>query len=147
MSVSGDDRSAECNGPARFRLQDLASDGLHLLVLSGELDLLSAPDLEDTVRRLCVEEATGIVLDLRRVTFMDSWGLRAMLSTQKLCAAHSCELSLTPGPEHVQSLFHMTGLLERLPFQTAEQPPRLPHDAILPKLFAAADAEDVKDRP
>lgn len=113
-------------------------------MLSGELDLLSAPDLEDTVRHLCVAGAAGIVLDLRRITFMDSRGLRAMLSTQNLCATQSCEFSLIPGPEHVQSLFQMTGLLERLPFQAAEPPPRLPQDAILPKLFAAA--EDDQDR-
>jgi anti-sigma B factor antagonist len=134
-----DGQPAESGGLRRLQVQDLNQDGKHILVLSGEVDMLVAPDLKASLRRLCVEGTTEIVLDLSKVTFMDSMGLRATLSAQRLCAEHDYKFSLIPGPPHVQSLFDLTGLAEHLPFQGDEQRVPLPSDAILPKLFTPAD--------
>ena len=142
MSIANDGRSAERRDSPRLELREVANDGNHTLLLSGEVDLLTAPELEEAIRRLCVDGTTGIVLDLRKVTFMDSSGLRAMLSAHRLCRQHRYELSVIPGPRQVQSLFQMTGLLELLPFQGDGSGAGLSRDAILPKLFAPLDADD-----
>jgi anti-sigma B factor antagonist len=136
MPVHSDDQSARGDQSSRFQLRELASEGTRTLLLSGEVDLLAAPDLEAAVGRLCVEGTVEIVLDLSRVSFMDSTGLRATLSARELCDSRGYRFSLVPGPPQVQSLFDLTGLTELLPFQASEPSPPLPDDAILPKLFA-----------
>jgi len=122
----------------RFQLHDLADGGEHTLALTGEVDIVAAPAVEEAVSRLCVEGTTRIVLDLSDVTFIDSTGLRAMLAADGLCRQHRCEFSLVPGPAQVQSLFEMTGVAGLLPFQSVERP-KLASDALLPKLFTPAE--------
>lgn len=49
-------------------------------VVSGEVDLLTEPDLVGKVAEVMVGPGvTSVVIDLRDVTFMDSSGLRALL--------------------------------------------------------------------
>ena len=55
----------------------------HRLVLDGELDLAAAYDLETALSRLCGEGP--IELDLRKVTFMDSMGMRSLLTARDMC--------------------------------------------------------------
>jgi anti-anti-sigma factor len=129
----------------RFHLQYLVDGGEHTLVLTGEVDMVAAPEVEEAVRRLCVEGTTRIVLDLREITFIDSTGLRAMLTADGLCRQHRCELSLIPGSEQVQGLFEMTGVARLLPFQSVERPQLAP-DALLPKLFTPAERGAGEDK-
>jgi anti-anti-sigma factor len=89
----------------------------HTLVLAGELDLATAPELDAKTEQACANGAGELVLDLRELAFIDSTGLRAILRAQEHCEAHRCELFLTPGPPAVQRLFELTGLLERLAFR------------------------------
>jgi anti-sigma B factor antagonist len=108
--------------------------------LSGELDMLVAPDLEDAVRHLCDEDAAELVLDLRNLTFMDSRGLRSTLIAHELCRQSGYKFAVVPGPRQVQALFELTGLAERLPFQTDQQPPTPSQEGLLPRLFAPAES-------
>jgi anti-anti-sigma factor len=103
--------------PEPFQVRDSVDGDCHLLVLSGELDLLAAPQLEDKLVRLFAEATTGLVLDLRSVTFMDSSGLRAILVAKELTDEHRCSFSVIPGPPSVQRLFEVTALLDILPFE------------------------------
>jgi anti-sigma B factor antagonist len=88
----------------------------HTVVLAGELDLATAPELEQMSEQLCANGARELVLDLQGLEFIDSTGLSAILRVSERCEAYRCTLYLTPGPPKVQRLFELTGLLERLPF-------------------------------
>jgi anti-sigma B factor antagonist len=105
-------------GETSFELKTVVSADRRTLVLSGEIDLLVSPQLEEAIRRLCAEGAGEIVLDLRRVTFMDSTALRATVAVHDLCKGHGCAFSVIPGPTQIQTLFELTGLAASLPFQT-----------------------------
>jgi anti-anti-sigma factor len=100
--------------------------GAHRLLLRGELDLASAWNLEEVVARLCIEGAREIVLDIGELDFIDSTGLRAILTSRAVCAESNCALSLAPAPEQVppqvRRLFQVTGLIERLPFAAPRKP-------------------------
>jgi anti-anti-sigma factor len=102
----------------KFQLQDVVCDGEHTLVLSGELDLNSAPLLGVTLRLICAEPATsGVVLDLSRLTFMDSTGIHAVLLAKDLSAEHGSEFFVVPGEAQVKRLMQITGLLATLPIR------------------------------
>lgn len=87
----------------------------HRVHMSGDLDAATAPRLEQVVERR-VAAASEIVLDLHDVSFMDSTGLRAILTCKELCRRNDCAFALTHGPAQVQRLFETCGLIERLPF-------------------------------
>jgi anti-sigma B factor antagonist len=107
-------------GPRSFEVQDVVSGGRHRLVLTGELDLAPAAELEATLLRLCADGTKEIALDLSKLRFMGSIGLRLMLLARELCEEHGYEFQLIAGPANIQRVFEMTGLLEVLPFQTGD---------------------------
>lgn len=125
--------------PAPFQMQSVASGARRTLALTGEIDMLVAPELEEAIRHLCDEQASELVLDLRKVTFMDSTGLRATITAHQLCKQAGRGFAVVPAPGQVQSLFELTGLAELLPLQTDGEQWPLPQDGILPPLFASAD--------
>jgi anti-anti-sigma factor len=50
-----------------------------------------------TLRLIAAEPATrAVVLDLSRLTFMDSTGIHAVLLTKQLCAEHGCGFFVVP---------------------------------------------------
>jgi stage II sporulation protein AA (anti-sigma F factor antagonist) len=58
----------------------------HVLSISGELDVVSVPDVLDLVPGL-VADAAGVVVDLREVSFLDSSGVRLLHRLAHSCAA------------------------------------------------------------
>jgi anti-sigma B factor antagonist len=114
---------------------DQRSDGdRHTLVLTGELDMATAPELEQHAQRVCSERANELVLDLTRLDFVDSAGLNALLRVRATCEDSRCDFLLTPGTRPVQRLFEVTRVIDRLPFrghgkrerQPSEQPEASP---------------------
>ncbi len=104
------------DGGPQLELHDHASGFRHVLVLSGELDMASSPALEEAVRGICTGPTEALTVDLSRLTFMDSTGLRVVLLAKELCEGHGCEFLVITGPPQIQRLFEVTGILERLPF-------------------------------
>jgi anti-sigma B factor antagonist len=101
-----------------FELYEQSGLAQCTLVLSGELDLACAPTLDAALERACTDQVKTLTLDLSKLTFMDSTGLRAILLADDLCERHDCKLVVIPGTAQIQRLFEVTGLLERLPFQS-----------------------------
>ena len=93
----------------------------HTLLLTGELDIASAPELEGKAQELCAQSATELVLDLSQLEFIDSAGLNAILRVRALCEEHMCEFCLTPGARPVQRLFEITRLIDKLPFRRSRR--------------------------
>ena len=93
-------------------------DGVRL-DLSGELDLASAAEFERALERTLRARPARIVLDLSNLSFLDSCGLRVLLTAQRACEEADCALALIAG-DPARRLFELTGVAERLPL--AEQP-------------------------
>lgn len=71
-------------------------DDRRTLVLTGELDLGSAPTFEDTIVNACADGASELVLDLSQLEFIDATGLEAVLSARTVCARRGCAVLLNP---------------------------------------------------
>jgi anti-sigma B factor antagonist len=85
-----------------------------LIVVSGELDIASAPELEQALDQVRPELTKLVVVDLRELQFMDSTGLSIIVRAHQRLAEHGCELTLTEGPPQVQRLLDLTGVADRL---------------------------------
>ena len=112
-----------CAG-AVFDIRQEDREGRYRLVLTGELDMAGAEQLEVAVARLCTAGALEIELDLRELTFIDSQGLRAIIAAREACDAHHGEFFLIRGDHPSQQrLFEVTGLLDVLPWRDPGQAP------------------------
>ena len=93
-----------------------------VLRLSGELDLATIADAEDALARTESEGRGGITLDLRYLAFIDSTGLRFILSTHARAVEQDRPFAIVRGPDVVHRVFVLTRLDERLPFAEAADP-------------------------
>jgi anti-sigma B factor antagonist len=93
-----------------FHVEALSSDSVHRVVLRGELDLVGAPVLVNRVHEVCRRPTRAIRLDLRRLSFMDSSGLHAVLDVRELCARNDWGFSILGGSPSVRRLFEVSGL-------------------------------------
>jgi anti-sigma B factor antagonist len=89
-------------------------DGGARVALKGELDIATAPRLEEEVRRLETEGHKLIVIDLRGLEFMDSSGLRALLAADTRARERSARLVIVRGDDRIQRVLRITRLDERL---------------------------------
>ena len=84
------------------------------LALAGEFDLSNATQVEDALKEIESERPSLLVLDLRGLTFMDSTGLRVMVSADARARDDSRRLAVVQGPESVHRVFRITGLDDHL---------------------------------
>jgi len=83
-------------------------------VLRGELDISTAPRLEDELKRIEASGPAILALDLSKLDFMDSTGLRLVLSADARAREAGRRFVLVRGNEMVQRVLRVTRLDERL---------------------------------
>jgi anti-sigma B factor antagonist len=90
-----------------------------VVMLDGELDMASAPLLQSTLEGAALATDTTMVLDLQALQFIDSTGLRAILSLRERCRDRAQQFAVTRGSPQVQRLLDITGVSEHLQTLTA----------------------------
>jgi anti-sigma B factor antagonist len=65
--------------PEEFSISAADLDGRAHLTLRGELDLATAPELEQLVNER-IDSSQDVVIDLRGLEFMDSSGIRVLVA-------------------------------------------------------------------
>jgi anti-anti-sigma factor len=90
--------------------------------LCGEFDLAAVEAVETTLVPLERRFRT-VILDLREVTFLDSTGLRAIVSADSRSRKNGFDLKIVRGSEDVQKLLYLAGLDKILPLIDADELP------------------------
>jgi anti-anti-sigma factor len=86
-----------------------------ILEVAGELDSGTCQQLLDHFERLVAGASTRqLTLDLRRVSFIDSAGIRALILIQRAASQGALSLAVLPPPSPVLELLKLTGVAERL---------------------------------
>jgi anti-anti-sigma factor len=88
--------------------------GLVHVALRGELDLSTVGKVQDELRRVEAGAPPVVVLDLSKLTFLDSTGLRCVVTADERARDAGRRLVVVRGPEPVQRVFAITRLEERL---------------------------------
>jgi anti-sigma B factor antagonist len=99
---------------SEFRVDVRTERGATVIAVSGELDLASSPILEERLEQVFGSDSTSVILDLRRLDFMDSTGLSVLIKAHQSAEEASQRLYLVKGPPQVQRLLNLTGVGERL---------------------------------
>ena len=106
-------------GTSRFGFLEIRSepsDDEHVIALAGELDLHGAERVTQALHGAEATDARRIVLDLSRLEFIDSNGIRLIIEADARSRMNGNRLVLIRGPQPVQRVFEMTGIAERMPF-------------------------------
>ncbi|HTZ62749.1 MAG TPA: STAS domain-containing protein [Solirubrobacteraceae bacterium] len=85
-----------------------------VLELDGELDMVNSPLLRDACAGSDVAGSATLVLDLRRLSFIDSTGLKAIFSARNESRRRGQQFAVTPGSQQVERLLSVTRLGEHL---------------------------------
>lgn len=95
-------------------------DGWVRIVVEGELAIISADALELAVERELLAHR-HVLLDLSRIDFIDSTGLRAMTTLVRTAKASGRKLRLSSElPPHARRLMEIVGLLPFVPIDGDE---------------------------
>jgi anti-anti-sigma factor len=91
-----------------FQARTESQNGMTSIALGGELDMETAPVLQEALAQAERTGASTIVLDLQDLSFMDSTGLMAFLSARDRAELDGHDLILSSAGPSARRLFHIT---------------------------------------
>ena len=94
---------------ASLSVNSAVEGGVARVTLRGELDLDQAGTLADELSGLTTQGATSVTVDVSGLNFIDSSGLRALLSAREHLDAAGASLRLTDLSPAVERVLEMTG--------------------------------------
>jgi anti-sigma B factor antagonist len=103
-----------------LRVHRRADDAGIVVHVAGELDLLTAPDLDDELTKARAEAKPPrlLVVDLTDLTFMGSVGLSILITHDRLCHEADMELRVVAGNRTIARTITQTGLDDTLTVYT-----------------------------
>ena len=102
---------------SELRIQTARVGARTELSLAGDLDLISAPELESELMAVESPGAGELLIDLEGVQFIDSTGLRSLLGATKRAIAAGQKLLLRHAGDQAQCLFEIAGVTEQFSFE------------------------------
>ena len=83
-----------------------------VIEVSGRLDTVTAPSLDTSINE-CIEYTKNLVLDLSKLEYISSAGLRVLLSAQKKMQKIG-SMKVKNDCEEIMEIFEMTGFADIL---------------------------------
>ena len=108
----------EMSEPEPFRCEVQPDRAVVRVRPIGELDLATAPIVEAELAELWSVGFMRIVLDLRDVCFLDSAGVRLLLTWHAHSAADGLVFEVISGPPRVQRVLEVAGIADRLRYSS-----------------------------
>ena len=86
------------------------SEDVAVVELEGEVDIYSSPQFKEALSRGIDEGAKRVVVDLAKVTFIDSTALGVVVGGVKGMRARGGTLDIVCRDENIRRIFEITGL-------------------------------------
>ena len=90
------------------------------IVVHGEIDLTTAPELSDALNHAIDDGARLVVVKLEHVSFMDSSGLRSLITAANRLSELDGQLLVDGASAAVSRVLEITGVIERLRAPTTD---------------------------
>lgn len=81
-----------------------------VLDISGEIDLYNAPEIKDIVNKLIEQKKYNVVINLKDVTYIDSSGIGALISSLSNLKKYQGGLKIINVFASVKKVFELTKL-------------------------------------
>lgn len=93
-----------------FSIEQRTGDGVPVIVVMGEIDVATAPQLRERLHEVITQGNATVVLDLLSVSFLDSTALGVMVGALKRCRELGGELHVLVTDQRILKIFEITGL-------------------------------------
>lgn len=93
-----------------FALSIADEGNVTVIACTGELDAVSAPDLDRAVDDALRASPAGVVLNLGSLTFLDSVGLRSVLSARRRARDTGCPFKVVSPHAPARRVLDLAGL-------------------------------------
>ena len=111
-------------GARPFRFETSREHDSATVLPIGELDIATVPVLKAELEALRSAGIRRLIVDLSSLEFIDSTGLRCLLSYDAEARQDGFTLALIPGSRAVQRIFDLTSTTSLLPFIEPDRPRR-----------------------
>jgi len=108
------------SAPEPFRVDVVPNRDEARVCPVGELDLATVPSVDAELAELWAAGFTRLVLDLRDVRFLDSTGVRMLLSWHGKSSADGMVFTVISGPPEVERVLVLTGVAGILTYASAD---------------------------
>jgi anti-sigma B factor antagonist len=97
--------------PPEFSLStESLDDTRHVVAVSGEIDLFTAPELKSAIGEALEAGHSRIVVDLSNTTFLDSTALGVLIGAVKRLRSRDGALTIVNTDPNIAKTFEITGL-------------------------------------
>jgi anti-sigma B factor antagonist len=108
--------------PPLYRVEVDAGDLVTRVAVYGEVDLSTVDPIDREIESATAQpDLSHLVVDLRGMTFMDSTGLRLLLSLLNRAKRNDYRLTVVRASQHVHRAIEIAGLAEIMDF--VDEPP------------------------
>jgi len=97
-----------------MQTREISEEGLHILVIDGEIDLARSPELREVLHAQAKACRPVLVLDFKGVTYVDSSGLATLIEYVRKAQEFQGRFALVNVSERVQTIFDLVRLSEFL---------------------------------
>ena len=99
-----------------------SSEGLPVVVLTGEIDLAAAPSLRESLARLLGTGQSDVYVDLLDATFLDSIALGVLVGALEQCRESGGDLHLLVTEPRILRVLEITGLSSTFTIHGSREP-------------------------
>ena len=93
-----------------LKLGHYSKDGIEVVTVEGEIDIYTAPRLRELLIDLVGKGNYQLIVNLDKVSFLDSTGLGVLVGSLKRVRPHDGWLDLVCTQERILNIFRITGL-------------------------------------
>ena len=84
--------------------------GIVILDIQGEIDLYNAPEIKDNIQKLIEAQKYNIIINLEKVSYIDSSGIGALISSLSNLKKYQGGLKIINVYASVKKVFELTKL-------------------------------------
>lgn len=85
-------------------------DQITILDIEGEIDLYNAPEIKDIINQLIEDQKYNVIINLEKVTYIDSSGIGALISSLSNLKKYQGGLKIIKVYASVRKVFELTKL-------------------------------------
>jgi anti-sigma B factor antagonist len=96
-------------------------DDIVILDITGEIDLYNAPEIKDIINKLIEEQKYNVIINLEKVSYIDSSGIGALISSLSNLKKYQGGLKIINVYASVRKVFELTKLTSFFEIFDAEE--------------------------
>ncbi len=98
-----------------------SNDDVVILDIAGEIDLYNAPEIKDIINGLIEEQKFNVIINLEKVTYIDSSGIGALISSLSNLKKYQGGLKIINVYASVRKVFELTKLTSFFDIYNSEE--------------------------